>query len=187
MCFSSKGTGDIYIKAECGMIVSETYGIVDAIYANSTETTLPTVSGSGNKILTLDNNLSLTLPSSFELTYTIKTSFNSVRFGIVPVANKSNKDPNYSVFGQQTSNQYVGVYRDTSVHAVGSDTSTTGTSYHNWKIKRTNDTFQWYFDNVQINSDVTLSWFDTYTPHTIACQYWSNGTAKVKDIILKAL
>lgn len=133
--------------------------------------------------------MSLTLPSSFELSFKLKNNSitNGVRFGIVPVRNKSSNNPTYSLFGQQTTTKYVGVYRDTGTHAVGSDTSTTGTEYHDWKIVRDGNTFKWYFDGVQINSDITLSWFDNYAPHLLGWQYWRSGTAYVKEILIKAL
>ena len=117
----------------------------------------------------------------------MKSASTGSRFACVPVANKGNANPNYNIAVQQTSTSRVGLYRTTSVTAVGSDTSITGTDYHDWKIVRNGNTFKWYFDDVQINSDVTLTWFDTYTPHTLGFWYWKTGNISVKDILIKPL
>ena len=167
------------------IFVSETYSIVDAIYANSTE--LSQSGANGDHFTVIDNDLSLTLPNKFEWTWKMKSTVPGSRFIIAPVANKSANNPNYSLGGQQNSSTRVGLYRTTSVTAVGSDTSTTGHEYHNWKITRDGNTFKWYFDDVQINSDITLTWFDTYSPRTLGFMYWKTGTINVKDIVIKAL
>lgn len=165
---------------------SEIY-VCDALVYRPNEATI-SENASNDKCTPLDNNLSISLPSSFELTFKQKnTNKQYIRFGLVPVANKGNGNPQRSIYGQQTPSTYVGVYRDTGTHGVGSDTSTTGTEYHEWKITRDNNTFKWYFDGVQINSDVTLTWFDTYNPYCLAWQYAYNGTAYVKEVKIKAL
>lgn len=127
------------------------------------------------------------LPSNFELSFKMKSTCTGSRFMCVPVANKGQSNPNYSIGCQQVQTTRVGLYKTTSVTAVGSDTSTTGTEYHEWKIQRDGNTFKWYFDNVQINSDITLTWFDTYSPHTLGFMYWKTGTMNVKDIMIKPL
>ena len=127
------------------------------------------------------------MPSKFEWTFKMKSSSAGSRFMMVPVANKTSGNPNYSIGVQQVSATRVGLDKTTSVSAVGSDTSTDGTEYHTWKITRDGTTFKWYFDDVQINSNVTLSWFDNYSPKTLGFMYWKTGTMNVKDIIIKAL
>ena len=183
--YSSTGVGDVSFTAECGILVSETYIVTDAVYANANE--ISQSGSSGDHFTVIDNNLSLTLPSKFEWTFKMKSTSTGSRFMIVPTANKGNSNPNYSIGCQQVSTTRVGLYRTTSVTAVGSDTSCTGTEYHEWKIVRDGNTFKWYFDNVQINSDITLTWFDTYTPKTLGFMYWRTGTMNVKDIVIKVL
>ena len=167
------------------MFVSETYVITDAIYAHASELSQSGISGDHFKVI--DNDLSMTLPNKFEFTFKMKSTSSGSRFMMVPTANKGNSNPNYSVGCQQTSTSRVGLYRTTSVSAVGSDTSTDGTIYHNWKIVRDGNTFKWYFDDVQINSEIILTWFDTYSPHTLGFMYWKTGSMSVKDIIIKPL
>ena len=183
--YSATGAGDVGFYAKVGTLVSETYSLTDAIYVHTPEITQ--TGSSGDHFTAIDNDLSLTLPSKFEWTWKMKSTCTGSRLLIVPVANKTKASPNYSIGGQQVQTTRVGLYKTTSVNAVGSDTTTTGTEYHNWKIVRDGTTFKWYFDDTQINSDITLSWFDNYTPKTIGFMYWSTGTINVKDIVIKAL
>ena len=129
----------------------------------------------------------MTLPNKFEFTFKMKSTSTGSRFMCVPVANKGSGNPNYSIGCQQLQSTRVGLYRTTSVSAVGSDTSTDGTIYHTWKIVRDGNTFKWYFDDVQVNSNIILTWFDTYSPHTLGFMYWKTGSMSVKDIIIKPL
>ena len=163
----------------------QTYVICDAIYAHASEITQ--TGASGDHFTVIDNNLSMTLPNKFEWTFKMKSNSTGSRFMCVPVANKGDANPNYSIGVQQISNSRVGLYRTTSVSAVGSDTSITGTDYHEWKIVRDGTTFKWYFDGSQVGNNTTLSWFDTYSPHTLGFVYWRTGGMYVKDIIIKPL
>ena len=170
------------------IFVSETYSLTDGIYYHANEETL-IANVSTDASTTFDNDMSLTLPNKFELTFKLKNQSITAgaRFGLIPTIRKGTNSPTYSVYGQQTTTKYVGVYRDTSTHAVGSDTACTGTDYNDWKITRDGNTFKWYFNGTQINSDVTLSWWDNYVPHCLCWQYWRSGTAYVKEILIKPL
>ena len=183
--YSSTGVGDVSFTAEVGSLVSGTYVLTDAVYAHASE--ISQSGASGDHFTVIDNNLSLTMPNKFEWSFKMKSNNAGSRFIMAPVSNKSSSNPNYSIGVQQTSTSRVGLYRTSSVTAVGSDASITGTDYHEWKITRDGNTFKWYFDGTQVNSDITLTWFDTYTPKTLGFMYWKTGTMNVKDIVIKAL
>ena len=131
----------------------------------------------------------MSLPSKFELSFAYKVTGNTkgMRFGLFPFAQKSGNHPTYCLEIQKTTTKYVGVYRDSSTHAVGSDTSITGTDYHTFRIVRDGNTFKWYIGDTQLNSDITLTWFDNYSPYCLGYQYWANGTIGVKELKVKPL
>ena len=131
----------------------------------------------------------MSLPSKFELSFAYKVTGNTkgMRFGLFPFAQKSSNNPTYCLEIQKTTTKYVGAYRDSSTHAVGSDTSITGTDYHTFRIVRDGNTFKWYIGDTQLNSDITLTWFDNYSPYCLGYQYWANGTIGVKELKVKPL
>lgn len=184
--YSATGSGDVSFTATYSNVTSSAVTVEDCIYYNATEIT-QSLSGGGDHFTALNSSMSLSLPSKFELTFDCKSTSTGSRFGLVPVANKSSNNPTYALLVQQLSDIYVGVYRDSSTHAVGSNTSTTGTNYHNWKITRDTNTVKWYFDDSQINSNITLSWIDSHNPYLLGFQYWQTGSMSVKNIKIKAL
>ena len=168
------------------MFLQETYEVIDSLLYRPSEVSQQG-QGGGDYFTLYDNDMSLTLPNKFELSFKFKSTSSASRFILAPVQYKTSRSPNYMIGVQQTSDIRVGLYKTTSVSAVGTNTSIDGTVYHEWKIIRNGNTFQWYFDGVQVNSDVNLTWFDNYTPHLLGFQYWYTGTMTVKDILIKAL
>jgi len=184
--YTGTGVGDVNVIVSYGSLLQETYEVIDSLLYRPSEVSQQG-QGGGDYFTPYDNDMSLTLPNKFELSFKFKSTSSASRFILAPVQYKTSRSPNYMIGVQQTSDIRVGLYKTTSVSAVGTNTSIDGTVYHEWKIIRNGNTFQWYFDGVQVNSDVNLTWFDNYTPHLLGFQYWYTGTMTVKDILIKAL
>lgn len=182
-----KGVGDLNIKAKW-MSLIQSFVIIDGLYAHINEI-VENQTNTSNVLhnVNVDSNLSLQLPTNFELTMKVKSTMtNSPRFGLKPVSQKDSSNPNYLVMVEQTSTTGKGMHRNNSNLPVGS-VSIDGTSYQDWKIEKQGNVFKWYLNEVQIGSDVTLSWFDTNNPYLLAFYYWQGGTMYVKDLVIKPL
>ena len=186
--YYGEGAGDLYIKSSVDSIISSEIYVEDCLLSRPNEV-IQSFTASSDKFTVYDDNLSMSLPSKFELSFAYKVTGNTkgMRFGLFPFAQKSSNNPTYCLEIQKTTTKYVGVCRDSSTHAVGSDTSITGTDYHTFRIVRDGNTFKWYIGDTQLNSDITLTWFDNYSPYCLGYQYWANGTIGVKELKVKPL
>jgi len=182
----SAGDGDVVFTAECEGL-SESVTIEDCIWGHLTE---ETVTKSSTTTLTkeVQTGLQLSLPNKFSLEFELKSTLSDgYRTYLTPVQYKSENDPNYALFVQQTSSFYTVGYRTTSTTALISNTSVQGESYQKWKIVRDGNTFTYYINDVQVAQTTNLTWFDTYTPHTVVFNCWSTGSVSMKNIKVKPL
>ena len=167
------------------MIVSESYAIEDCLYAHLSETSF-TSNSTSNQVQKLDNNLSVTLPSNWELSFDYKGNITNARFGLIPVSNTSST-PTYSLFVQISSNDYVGVYRDGSTHGMDSGRLTAdNTTYQNCKISGTSSTVTWLLGGTN-TSTANINWVSTKNPFLLGVWTFNKNTVYVQNIKIKAL
>ena len=169
------------------MNLQETYVLEDCIWGHLTE---ETVTRSSTTTLTkeVQTGLQLSLPNKFSLEFELKSTLSEgYRTYLTPVQYKSANDPNYALFVQQASSFYTVGYRITSTTALIRNTSVQGSSYQKWKIVRDGNTFTYYINDVQVAQTTNLTWFDTYTPHTLVFNCWSTGSVSMKNIKVKPL
>ena len=167
------------------MNLQETYVIEDCLYAHLSETSF-TSNSTSDQVQKLDNNLSVTLPSNWELSFDYKGNITNARFGLIPTSNTSS-NPNYSLFVQIASNDYVGVYRDTSTHGMDSGRLTAdNTQYHNCKISGTSSTVTWLLSGTN-SATANIGWVSTKNPYFLGLYTFNKNTVYVQNIKIKPL
>ena len=164
--------------------LQETYSIEDCLYAldewNATR------SSSSETVTQIDNDISLTLPSDFILSYDYKGNITNARFGVFQKST-INSSRNYSLSTQIASNDYVGVYRDTSTHGMDNGRLTAdNTEYHSCEIKSENGTVTWLLGGTNSIS-ASINWITSHNPYGIGVHTWNTGTVYVQNIKIKPL
>jgi len=190
--YSATGSGDVSFTASVDSIMSSPVSISDVYFHRDTEYSLTKSSGSTlNQAIA--NDIALTLPSNFELTFKIQTtggtSSNEHRFFIQPNSlYVSGTQPRYALFvdNRGTTGQF-GHRNNGSTVGIGStfSTYTTGT-YHIVKIVRSSNSLSFYFDN-DLKGTQNITYLDNYTDWNFYFHLWNNGTMKVQNITLKEL
>lgn len=99
----------------------------------------------------------------------------------------STTNANYSLFVQIATNDYVGVYRDTSTHGLDSGRlSADNTQYHNCKISLSNGTATWLLGGTN-SASANINWVSSHNPYTLGFSVWKTGTVYMKNIKIKPL
>ena len=189
--YSAAGSGDVSFTASVGSIVSGTYSVSDVYFHRDTEYSLTKSSGSVlNQAIA--NDISLTLPSNFELTFDIQstggTSSNEHRFFIQPKSlYVSATQPRYGLFvdNRGSSTGGFGHRNNGTTTSIGSTFSTyTTNEYHTVKIEREGNSLLFYFEDSLIATQ-TINYLDNYTDWNFYYHLWNNGTMKIRNITLK--
>lgn len=185
--YTATGAGDITIQAESesnGSLVTETYSVEDCLYARVTEWSYTKLNTTEN-VTKLDTDLSLTLPNSFTMEWDYKGNISGGRFGVYPTSNLSNRY--YSLSVQIDTNDYDGIYRDTSTHGMDSGRLTTdNTQYNSCKISYTSTSATWLLGGTN-SATANISFINNHNPYTIGLWAWKTGTIYVKNLKIKPL
>ena len=185
LTYTATGIGDMSLTAKIGTLVSEIYSLEDCIYCHLNEITVTRASSSETTTL-IDETLSLTLPSDFTLSYDYKGNINNARLGLFS-EETINTNRNYSLTVQIASNDYVGVYRDTSTHGLDSGRLTASNNeYHECKISNNNGTVTWLLGGTN-SATASIDWITTKNPYRLGVWTWSTGTVYAKNIKIKPL
>ena len=188
--YSAAGSGDLSFTASVGSIVSGTYSVSDVYFHRDTEYSLTKSSGSVlNQAIA--NDISLTFPSNFELTFEIQTTGGTSsaehRFFIHPNSlYVSATQPRYGLFvdNRGTTGQF-GYRNNGTTTSFGSTFSTfTTEEYHTVKLVRSGNTVTFNFDG-ESKGTQAITYLDNYTDWNFYFHLWNNGTMKVRNITLK--
>jgi hypothetical protein len=187
--YSATGSGDVSFTASVGNISSSSVSVSDVYFHRDTEYSLTKSSGSAlNQAIA--NDISLTLPSNFELTFEIQstggTSSNEHRLFIQPNSlYVSATQPRYGLFvdNRGTTGQF-GYRNNGTTTSFGSTFSYSTNEYHTVKIVRSGNSLTFYFDD-DLKATQTINYLDNYTDWNFYFHLWNNGTMKVRNITLK--
>ena len=168
------------------IFLSETYVIEDCLYAYLDEWTYNSNSTS-DRNTRIDDSLSLNLPSQFILDFEYKGSIRNGRFGLIPANSSSTGQPNYYIVVQVASNDYVGVWRDTSTHGLDSGRlSADNTVYNQCRLSIQNNVFTCLLGGTN-SATANVNYISTHNPYTIGIYTFNTGTNSVRNIKLKPL
>jgi len=184
--YDSKGVGDLNVHCEAlqGSLVSEICEVQDCIFAYPEETSF-TSTWTSDHFMNIFN-LNLNLPSNFKLEFEYKGNIKHGRFGLIP-SNNTSGNPNYSLFVQINTNDYVGVYRSTSTSGLDSGRlSADNTQYHNCQIIKDGNTCTWVLGGTNTAS-ASITWVDSHNPYTLGAGVYNLGTNYLKNITIKPL
>ena len=183
--YSATGAGDIGFYAKVGTLVSEIYVVEDCLYAHIPEWNYQR-SSNAETVISFDDNLSLNLPSSFTLEWDYKGTIKTGRFGLFPKT--STLGWNYSLSVQIDTNDYDGIYRDTSTHGMDSGRLTAdNTQYNNCKIIYNNNAVTWLLGGTNTATANNITWITSHNPYTLGLWVWKTGTNYVKNVKIKPL
>ena len=181
VCFSSKGSGDLSIKAEVGMIVSETYAIEDCLTALVTEQSVTNSTGTKISSIGLDDIYNIK-STNFALEFTHKGN------GVLNIGRKaswSSSTANYRVtLGYAEGKHYYATRTTSTSESYGSIASTS--AEYEYKITRNGSTINYYVDDTLIGTK-SFSSFSSYDDWSIYSIIWGSGTSTIKNIKLKPL
>ena len=180
--FTSKGAGDIYIKAEC-MLVSKTYGIEDCIYYNLTGVTINSSTSSDIQQASGLEAFEFTPPTNWEYSFDLEADSYGKRWYLVSKPQSSSGNNRYGLGGNvDTTYNQIGIRTTSSSFVNASKNGNKGS----WKFVVEGTSVKQYFnDNLERTSEV--SWFNTYAPYYFKWGTWNTGTATVTNIKIKPL
>ena len=182
--YFGKGTGDLYIKANCGIIFTEIY-ICDSIKHIDSATYTSSYSYGDHSII-IDNNLSLDLPSKYELSFEVQSNIDGGRFGMWSKSNINSSTCSWGIGMQSGASSMNAMYRTTSSSGFGSMNVSNGGVFHKFKFIVDGESITSYIDDT-FNATLSLPFIDDYNDYTFAYWVWRTGTINLKNLILKPL
>ena len=179
--YNSQGVGDVYIKAECGLI-TETTNIEDCYINSLTDFHFTGASSDTRKYTHPFPNF--TFPNtSWEMTAEMKCVHNGEGFGV------SNLDNTKQVWClKQGNNYYLSGLEGTDPSLweksdILMDTST----YYPIKIRKEGDVLKWYFNDVLMKTMSSTDFASVSTVSVSGMSYYSASNWNVRNIKVKPL
>ena len=184
--YSSKGAGDLYIKAEC-MNLQETYAIEDCVLANGSASITGTSTSDTTYTLGFDD-LGYDLSSSdftLEADMTCSQKGSQLNIGAKTEWSISPVKGNYRAWiGCNSSGAGTYGTRTTSSNGStgGSFTLSTAQAV---KIVKSGTSFDFYLNGTKLGTKSGATWWANYSDWSLYLVQWTTGTTSLSNIKLK--
>lgn len=182
--YSATGVGDVSLTATSGNVSSSAVTVEDCLFYDTTELSQSSTQTGGDKSTAMGDDINLTVPNKFEVTYDFKTTINGSRLNFCK-HNSVTSNPQYSMyFGTGTNGYFEYGVRSSSTSSTV-ESITNDSAYHSYKIARNGSSLTYYRDGSQVGTK-SASWIDSYS-YRFYWSYWRSGTMYIKNRKVKAV